>query len=113
MASEEIRHGLSGAIDGQQLIEMQIDGAREHTLSILDGSTHCCGELGPDRQGTSRATSSLSLMLGDFHAPLTDVEDLSSDAYGWRAVVQLSAALHASFGNMDDDLIGMSDLSKC
>ena len=50
-------------------------------------------------------------MFDDFHAPFEEVEDLAADADGWRAVVELSLAVRAGLGRMNDDLIGLRDLS--
>lgn len=52
-------------------------------------------------------------MLDHFHATVTNVKDLSSDADAWRAVLKMRAALRAGLGRMNDDLIRLRDLPKC
>lgn len=111
MAREEVTHGFGSSGDRQQLIEMQIDGACEYCLSILDRSTHAERELGLCCRGASRAAPNLGAMFSDLHASFADVEDLSADAGCERAVLKMRAALHAGCGRMDDDLIWLCDLS--
>ena len=49
-------------------------------------------------------------MLGNFHAPFADVEDLTADACCERAVLKMRAAVRAGFRRMNDDLIWLCDL---
>lgn len=51
-------------------------------------------------------------MFGDFHLTIVDVEDLSSGADGWRAVLKMRAAARTGFGSMTDELVGLRDLPE-
>lgn len=84
--------------------------AREHALPILDGRTHGSRERGFGDHPASPAELGLGPVLGHFHAPVHDVEDLTPDDALWQAVVEKSATVLAKIGRVNDEMGRLCDL---
>jgi len=108
---QQVRHDLSGALDGHELAVHEIQGRGPHPRSPHRRG-RCLGGASPAGLGTAGTAPPLDVVLGHLEAAFTQVEDLTNLAAGDRSSAQRSPAVSAVGGDVGNHLVGIGDLGQ-